>query len=70
MIHTLDHNPPHVTVYKGRPDNYEAKARINIETCKVIDSEGFSKKEENILELLAKQNKIDFMEAWYETRPK
>ena len=70
IIHTLDHEPPHVTVYYPSKKNYEAKARVNLLTCTVIDSIGFSLKSLKTIEKLTKQKQELLLERWYETRPK
>lgn len=71
MIHTDDHEPAHVTVYKGTPESHEAKARIEIETGEVMDgSFGFSEK---ALRKLSQRvlDRQDFLRRkWNATRPK
>lgn len=69
MIHTRDHNPPHVTVYQGNPKNFDAKARIEIETSEVMDSVGFSARALKKLQAVVDQEREFFMEKWNETRP-
>ena len=68
MIHTRDHNPPHVTIYCGVPDDWQANARVNLENCQVMDSTGFKNKDIKIIEALCIVNRESFLEVWYETR--
>ena len=70
VIHTRDHEPPHVTIYKGTPDNYEAVARIEIATSRVISSNGFRSRLLKILEGIVKSQTRYLMEKWNESRPK
>lgn len=42
IIHTRDHGYPHVTVYKGTPNHFEAMAKIRLDVVEVIESKGFS----------------------------
>ena len=71
MIHTNDHKPPHVTVYKGTPENFEARVRIEIETLSVMDSEtAFSAWTLRKIVDVVRQNQETMLEEWNETRPK
>jgi len=42
IIHTRDHGFPHVTIYKGTPRQFEARAKIRLDVIEVIESKGFS----------------------------
>lgn len=70
IIHTNDHEPAHVTVYKGKPDNYEAKARIRVADGYVMSAENFSEKELARLANKVTEQREMFDEAWKKTRPK
>lgn len=74
MIHTLDHNPPHVTVFYGTPEKFEAKARVEIESGKFLKNKAgekeFSSKDKRLIQQIVEQNKENFMEVWNESRPK
>lgn len=69
IIHTNDHEPAHVTVYKGTPDNYEAKARIEIVTGRVIDSEGLKSSALEKMSTVTIEFRELLQERWNETRP-
>ena len=66
IIHTRDHGFPHVTVYKGSPENYEAMAKIRLDVIEVIESKGFSEKFLNkILDKTVVYQDL-LLEAWNE----
>lgn len=68
MIHTKDHGHPHVTVYYGTPEKYEAIAKVRLDLIEVIESKGFNKRAlVNILETTALYQQI-WLEVWNETR--
>ena len=70
IIHTRDHEPPHVTIYQGTPRDYEAVARIEIETSRLMSSKGFRKRLLNLLEETVRAERKYLMEKWNESRPK
>jgi hypothetical protein len=54
-----DHFPPHVHVYKGNPNSYEATLKLRIDTWEVISSSGFSERSvKKITEFLKKYEDI------------
>ena len=69
IIHTNDHNPPHVTIYFGLPESHEAKARVEIDTGIIMCSFGFSVKSLRMLQKEIVENKEFYYEKWTETRP-
>jgi len=74
LIHTRDHDPPHVTVFYGTPEKFEAKARVVISTGEFLkrkksESE-FSSKDKKLIQKIVEQNRAKFMEDWNETRSK
>ena len=42
VIHTRDHQPPHVEVYFGNPETYEAWAKVRIDKVELLEAEGFT----------------------------
>ncbi len=38
ILHTRDHGHPHVTIYQGSPENYEALAKVRLDSLKVIEA--------------------------------
>lgn len=71
IIHTDDHEPAHVTIYKGTPKKHEAKARIEIETGNIMaGSFGFSEKALRKLSERVLQRQDFLRSEWNETRPK
>ena len=70
VIHTRDHEPPHVTIYQGTPQNYEAVARIEIMTGRIISSRRFSVKRLGLLVTIVQAEREYLKEKWDESRPK
>jgi hypothetical protein len=72
MIHTRDHGFPHVTVYKGTPDDHSAmmKVRIDLVDLSVLDGFGFNMSSANKIMDLIEGKREEFLEVWYATRPK
>lgn len=66
IIHTRDHTPPHVTVYMGTPESWDAKVKVNLVTLKAFDNENFSAKSLKVICQLAKENQDEWMEKWNE----
>jgi hypothetical protein len=69
MIHTRDHGHPHVTVYKGQPDNREAFAKIRLDNFEVLESQHFSSRA--LAQIIEKviENQTAWLEEWNATRP-
>jgi hypothetical protein len=70
MIHTRDHGFPHVTVYLGTPQNYEAMAKIRLDTISEIEVDGFDARAMRIIFEAVLEHREDFMEVWSDTREK
>ncbi len=70
MIHTRDHGFPHVTVYKGTPDNHEAFAKIRLDVIDIIESQGFGTKALTSIVGITAENREAWLEEWNETRAK
>lgn len=68
VIHTRDHGFPHVTVYDGTPESWEAFAKIRIDEIEVIEAEGFHKKDLKMILQIVERYQQDWMEVWNETR--
>jgi hypothetical protein len=68
MIHTRDHGHPHVTVYLGTPENYEAFAKVRLDQVEVIESENFSQRDLNFILQETLENVEDFLGVWHDTR--
>lgn len=68
MIHTRDHGHPHVTVYLGTPENFEAMAKIRIDQLEVIESVGFGSKTLNKILMHTLIYQEVWMEVWNESR--
>lgn len=64
MIHTRDHGFPHVTVYRGNPESFEAMAKIKLADASVIESEGFSQKALNKIIGVVLDHKDEWLEEW------
>lgn len=64
IIHTRDHGHPHVTVYQGKPENFEAMAKIRLDVIEVIESKGFSARALNTLISITVTNQEHFLEQW------
>ncbi len=68
IIHTRDHGYPHVTVYRGNPDNYEGFAKIRLDIVQVIELQGFNTSAENLMLEIVSKNQAEWLEVWNETR--
>ena len=68
MIHTRDHGHPHVTVYRGNPDSYEALAKVRLDVVRVIELQGFNTSAEKIILEIVSKNQTEWLEVWNETR--
>ncbi len=66
IIHTRDHGFPHVTVYQGLPDRYEAKAKIRLDNLTVLKVEKFSQRDVAVILKVTAQYKNDWLEVWNE----
>lgn len=64
IIHTRDRGFPHVTVYQGTPETFEAMAKIRLDRVKILESRGFSAKSLKLLLALTEQNQADWLEEW------
>jgi hypothetical protein len=66
MIHTRDHGFPHVTIYQGSPEQYEAMAKVRLENLEVIEVKQFSKKDVGLILKIIAQYQSEWMEVWNE----
>ena len=64
VIHTRDHGYPHVTVYKGKPDNFEARAKIRLDHIEVIENSGFNEKSLNKLLKFTLEFQVFLLNEW------
>jgi hypothetical protein len=55
-------------VYYGNPKSFEAKARIDIIKCELMDSQGFSSKALKEILIICENKKDLFLEVWHDTR--
>ncbi len=70
IIHTRDHGHPHVTVYKGKPFNHEAMAKIRLDILEVIEARGFSNDFLNKILTKTHEYQTLLLEAWNEIHEK
>ncbi|MES2769501.1 MAG: DUF4160 domain-containing protein [Bdellovibrionota bacterium] len=70
IIHTRDHGFPHVTIYKGTPDNFEACAKIRLDKIIMIENNGFSEKSINTLLKATELYQQILIEKWREYHEK
>jgi hypothetical protein len=68
VIHTRDHGHPHVTVYLGSPERYEARAKIRLDVVKVIENKGFSTRDMAIILENVDKYLSSFKEVWDEIK--
>jgi hypothetical protein len=66
VIHTRDHGFPHVTIYQGRPDKYEAMAKVRLDNQTVLEVIHFSRKDMNLILKITARYQKDWMEVWNE----
>ena len=64
IIHTRDHLPPHVTVYAGSPEKWEATAKVRLDSVVLLDQENFSARSIKFILQIVGQNQVDWMEEW------
>jgi len=68
IVHTRDQGHPHVTVYRGTPECYEAVAKIRLDIVKIIELQGFNTLAEKIILKIVSDNQPEWLEVWNETR--
>ncbi len=68
IIHTKDHGYPHVTVYRGTPENHDAYAKVRLDEIEVIELRGFKASAEAVILEIVSKNQDDWLEVWNETR--
>lgn len=66
IIHTRDHGFPHVTVYLGRPNKYEAMAKVRLDHLAILEADGFSRKDINLILKITARYQVDWLEVWNE----
>lgn len=64
IIHTRDHGYPHVTVYRGAPNNFEAMAKIRVDEVEIIESVGFDFRSLNKLLYVATLHQEYLLKKW------
>lgn len=70
VIHTRDHGHPHVTVYFGRPSDWEARAKVRLDQIIVLESDGFDRAAlKEIVEITTMYQAI-WLEVWNEIQEK
>lgn len=66
VIYTRDHGYPHVTVYFGRPRDWEARAKVRLDHLSILDSDGFDRAAlKEIVEITAMYQAV-WLEVWNE----
>jgi hypothetical protein len=70
IIHTRDHGHPHVTVYLGTPESFEAMAKIRLDSVEAIESTGFDQRTLRRILATVGYYQLQFLEVWNETREK
>lgn len=68
IIHTRDHGYPHVTVYEGKPDSWDAMAKVRLDLVEEIEVDGFSQKDMKIILQIVQKNQNDWLVVWNEIR--
>lgn len=65
-IYYGDHGFPHVEIYKGKPERYEAHLKLKIADLTPLEVSGFS--ERNVREIIKdlKPYREMLLESWYE----
>jgi len=68
IIHTRDHGHPHVTVYRGTPENFDAYAKVRLDEVEIIELQGFKTSAEKIILEIVSKSQAEWLEVWNETR--
>ena len=66
MIHTRDHGFPHVTIYQGLPEKYEAMAKVRLDNMNVLEVRAFTERDVTLILKIVAQYQSDWMEVWNE----
>ncbi len=65
-IYYNDHGYPHVEIYKGKPEKYEAHMKLNLLDFSIIESTGFSERSIRIIQEKLRPYKANLLLDWYE----
>jgi hypothetical protein len=66
MIHTRDHGFPHVTIYQGSPEKYEAMAKVRLDNMEVLEVRQFTKRDMGLILKITARYQTEWMEVWNE----
>ena len=66
MIHTRDHGFPHVTVYQGTPEKYEAMAKVRLDNMEVLEVKQFTERDVGFIFKIVTRYQPEWMEVWNE----
>ncbi|PWU17514.1 MAG: hypothetical protein C5B49_08725 [Bdellovibrio sp.] len=65
MIHTRGgHNPPHVEVYYGTPENHQAWAKVRIDQVEILEASGFGSKDLDLIVRCKQGRQQYFSSKW------
>lgn len=65
-IYYGDHGFPHVEIYKGKPESYEAHLKLNILDFEPLEVNGFSERSVRVIIKTLRPFREELMEDWYE----
>lgn len=66
MIHTRDHGFPHVTVYQGTPEKFEAMAKVRLDNLDILEVRQFTERDVGLILKIVTQYQSDWVEVWNE----
>jgi len=66
MIHTRDHGFPHVTIYQGTPERFEAMAKVRLDNLDILEVRQFTERDVGLILNIVTQYQSDWMEVWNE----
>lgn len=65
IIHTRgEHNPPHVEVYYGTPENHEAWAKVRIDKVEILEADNFTSRDLDQIVRICQGRQKYFSRKW------
>ncbi len=66
IIHTRDHGFPHVTIYQGTPEKFQAMAKVRLDNLGVLEVKEFTERDVGLILKIVTQYQSEWMEVWNE----
>ncbi|WP_340597050.1 hypothetical protein [Bdellovibrio sp. GT3] len=65
-IYYSDHGFPHVEIYQGKPENFEAHLKLNILNFEPLEVNGFSERSVRLIIKKLQPYREALLKDWYE----